>query len=68
MYDPRTQASREINYLEEKVQVLDRTKALYGPRIQASGETNFLRGELQGLDTAWTLYGPKSLPQMRVTH
>src|SRR6266568_2502798 len=28
--------------LGQKLQVLDRTKALYGPRTQASGETNYL--------------------------
>ena len=42
LYGPRTQASGETNYLEEKLQVLDRTKALYGPRTQVSGETNYL--------------------------
>ena len=55
MYGPRTQASGETNYLEQKLQVLDRTKALYGLRTQASGETNYLEkkttsfGQNQGL-------------------
>ena len=30
-------------YLKEKIQVLDRTKALYGPQTQAYGETNYLK-------------------------
>ena len=42
----------------EKLQVLDRTKALHGPRTQAYGETNYLKAKLQVLDTTWTLYGP----------
>ena len=29
--------------LKEKIQVLDRTKALHGPRTQAYGETNYLK-------------------------
>ena len=48
----------ETNYLEETIQVLDRTKALYGPRTQAYGETDYLREKIQVLDTTWALYGP----------
>ena len=31
LYDPRTQAYGETNYLREKIQVLDTTWTLYGP-------------------------------------
>ena len=57
LYGPRTQASGKTNYLEAKLQVLDRTKALYGPRTQASGETNYLEAKLQVLDRTKALYG-----------
>ena len=60
MHGPRTQASGETNYLDKKLQVLDRTKALYGPRTQASGETNYLDEKLQVLDRTKTLYGPRT--------
>ena len=60
MYGPRTQASGETNYLEETIQVLDRTKALYGPRTQASGETNYLEAKTQVLDRTKALYGPQT--------
>ena len=50
LYGPRTQASRETNNLEGKLQVLDRTMILYGPRTQASGETNNLEETVQVLD------------------
>ena len=60
MYGPRTQAYGETNYLKEKMQVLDRTKALYGPWTQASGETNFLEAKLQVLDRIKALYGPRT--------
>ena len=33
------------NGIKEKLQVLDRTKALYGPRTQAYGETNYFEGK-----------------------
>ena len=59
-YGPRTQAYGETNYLKEKLQVLDRTKALYGPRTQAYGETNYLKEKLQVLDRTKALYGPRT--------
>ena len=40
----------ETNYFKEKIQVLDRTKALYGPQTQAYGETNYLKEKIQVLD------------------
>ena len=60
MYGPRTQAYGETNYLTEKIQVLDRIKALYGPRTQAYGETNYLEQKIQVLDRTKTLYGPQT--------
>ena len=56
----RTQAYRETNYLKEKIQVLDRTKALYGPRTQAHGETNYLKEKIQVLDRTKALYGSRT--------
>ena len=44
----------------EKIQVLDRTKALYGPWTQASGETNYLKDKIQVLDRTKALYGPRT--------
>ena len=35
---------------KEKLQVLDRTKALHGPRTQAYGETKYSKEKLQVLD------------------
>ena len=52
--------ARSRNYLKEKPQVLDRTKALYGPRTQASGETNYLEAKPQVLDRTKALYGPRT--------
>ena len=60
LYDPRTQASGETNYLQNTTQVLDRTKALYGPRTQASGETNYLQNTTQVLDRTKALHGPRT--------
>ena len=72
MYGPRTQVYGKTNYLQEKIQVLDRTKALYGPRTQASGETNYLEAKTQVLDRIKALYGPRTQaynrkPDPRVT-
>ena len=47
-------------YLKEKLQVLDRTKALYGPRTQAYGKSNYLKEKLQVLDRTKALYGPRT--------
>ena len=52
--------ARSRNYLKEKPQVLDRTKALHGPRTQASGETNYLKEKPQVLDRTKTLHGPRT--------
>ena len=38
------------NDIKEKLQVLDRTKALYGPQTQAYGETNYLKEKIQVLN------------------
>ena len=51
---------KQTNYLREKIQVLDRTKALYDPRTQAYGETNYLREKIQVLDRTKALYGPRT--------
>ena len=48
------------NYLEEKLRVLDRTKALYDPQTQAYGETNHLKEKIQVLDRTKTLYGSRT--------
>ena len=45
---------------KEKLQVLDRTKALYGPRTRAYRETNYLKEKLQVLDKTEALYGPRT--------
>ena len=45
---------------EEKLQVLDRTKALYGPRTQAYGETKYTEEKLQVLDRTKALHGPRT--------
>ena len=42
----------------EKLQVLDRTKALHGPQTQAYGETNYLKENTQVLDRTKALHGP----------
>ena len=55
-------------YLKEKIQVLDRTKALYGPRTQAYGETNYLKEKIQVLDTTRTLYGLRTLSHGGITY
>ena len=47
-------------YLKEKLQVLDKIKALYGPRTQAYGETNYLKEKLPVLDRTKALYGPRT--------
>ena len=60
MYSPRTQAYGETNYLKEKIQVLDRTKALCGPRTQTYGETNYLEEKIQVLDRTKALYCPRT--------
>src|SRR6266581_3188215 len=46
--------------LGQKLQILDRTKALYGPRTQASGETKYLEAKPQVLDKTKALYGPRT--------
>ena len=60
MYGSRTQAYGATSYLKEKLQVLNRTKALYGPRTLAYGETNYLKEKLQVLDRTKALYGPRT--------
>ena len=46
--------------IQEKLQVLDRTKALHGPRTQAYGETKYKKGILQVLDRTKALHGPRT--------
>ena len=46
--------------IEEKLQVLYRTKALYGPRTPAYGETKYLKEKLQVLDRTKALYSPRT--------
>ena len=45
---------------EEKLQGLDRTKALHGPRTQAYGESKYLNEKLQVLDRTKALYGSRT--------
>ena len=63
LYGPWTQASRETNYLEERLQVFGRIKALYGPRTQAFGKTNYLEETVRG----WTRPGRYVAPVLGVT-
>ena len=60
MYGPQTRAYGETNYLKEKLQVLERIKALYGPQTHTYGETNYLKEKIQVLDKTKVLYGPRT--------
>ena len=42
----KTNKYKKKNYSKEKLQVLDRTKALHGPRTQAYGETKYAKEKL----------------------
>src|SRR6266702_3149883 len=46
--------------LGQKLQILDRTKALYGPRTQASGEIKYLEAKPQVLGKTKALYGSRT--------
>ena len=48
-------------YLKEKIQVLDRTKALYGPRTKAYGETKYSKKNYK----FWTKPRPCMVPGLR---
>ena len=48
------------NEKKEKLQVLDRTKALHGPRTQAYGETKYRKEKLQVLYRTKALHGPRT--------
>ena len=49
-----------LKKIQERIQVLDRIKALYGPWTQASRETNYFEEKLQVLDRTKALYGPRT--------
>ena len=45
LHGPRIQAYGETRHIENKVQVLDRTKALYGSQTQAYRETRHVENK-----------------------